>query len=145
MSLSAFPGEFNVKTLGAVTSAGKISTSARILKFNGTDAWPPAAYVGFYEGPDRKRSIQFLIIRNRGKDPYLVAGYRVIENGRETRIESLDNLPLDARVRVHLTFVKGVVTLKLNDREPHTIRTPFTNVAPYVAVSSGTGEFTVDP
>lgn len=144
ISLSAHPGEFNVKTLGPVSATTKVSASARIAKFNGTAAWPPAAYVGFYQGPDRNHSVQFLIIRNHETDSYVVAGYRVIESGREARVESLETLPLNSEARVHMSFSNGVVTLRLNNGTAHTIKTKLRRVAPYVAVSSSTGEFKIE-
>lgn len=145
LSLSAHAGEFNVKTLGPAWAVTQVSASARISKFNGTAAWPPAAYVGFYQGPDRNHSVQFLIIRNHETDPYVVAGYRVIEGGREVRVESLENLPLNSEARVHMSFANGMVTLRLNNGTAHTINTKLRTVAPYVAVSSSTGEFKIEP
>ena len=144
-SLSAKAGHFDVKTLGPVVAKGTVSATMRIVHFDGGPGWPPAAYVGFYQGPDRNRSVQVLIIRNKDSDGYLVAGYRLIEGGKERKVESLANLPLQATARVSLSFDQGSVTLRLNDQAPVTLRTPFTQVAPYVAVSSSTAEFQVDP
>ena len=144
-SLSAKPGHFNVKTLGPAVAKGTLSATIRITNFDGGQGWPPAAYVGFHQGTDRNQSVQLLVIRNEETDAYVVAGYRVIENGKEATIESLANLPLKSIVRVRLSFDKGAITLLLNDQSPITLRTPFTQVRPYVSVSSGTAEFTVDP
>ena len=145
ISLSAPPGEFNVNTIGEISSSGTLSGSLRIVSFNGTASWPTGAYVGFYQGPNRNQSVQFLVMRNREKDPYLVAGYRVVEDGRETKVESLAKIPLQAPVRLILHFRDGLFSLTLNDAPAITVRTPFKQVAPYVSVSSGSAEFTVDP
>jgi hypothetical protein len=126
-------------------SNGEITASVRILKFNSSKAWPPAAYAGLYQGADRSSSIQFLIIRNRNTDPNLVAGYGVVEGGCESQVESVENLPLDATAHVTLTFKDGMVMLKLNDGNVHRIRTPFTKVAPYVSVSPSIAEFLIAP
>lgn len=145
VTLRAHPGEYFVKTLVEPASTSKLSLSVRITKFAGTREWPSAAYVGFYEGPDRKQSVQFLIIRNRESDPYVVAGYRVIENGREQQVESLANLPLDHEAQVDMSFLNGVVTLRLNGGALRTVNTKLRTVAPYLAVSSSTGEFKIEP
>jgi len=41
---------------------------------------------GFYQGQDRGNSVQFLIIRNRPTDQFLVAGYRVVEGAAKRRL-----------------------------------------------------------
>jgi len=115
-----------------------------MIQFNGADEWPPAAYVGFQQGSDRKESVQLVVIRNKDTDSYLVAGYRVIEGGKEAKVESLANLALQSWVTFSLSFDKGVVTLVVNDRSPVTIRARFIEAAPYVSVSSGTAEFNVE-
>jgi hypothetical protein len=144
-SLSARPGYFNAKTLGPSAKKSTVSGSVRIVKFNGAKGWPPTAYLGFQQGPDRSQSVQFLILRNQDTDPYVIAGYRVIEGGKEMKVESLANLPLTSPTRVSLTFESGLVTLRLNERAPVLIRTNLLEAAPYVSVSSGTAEFNVDP
>jgi hypothetical protein len=144
-TLSAHPGYYNAKTLGSVASKATVSGSLRIVQFNGGNGWPPGAYVGFHQGPDRDQSVQFVVIRNKESDPYVVAGYRVIEGGKEAKVASLANLPVDSVVRFALVFDKGVVTLQMNDQSPVTVRVPFTEAASYVSVSSGTAEFKVDP
>jgi hypothetical protein len=144
IKVAAHPGNFNVQTLGSASSTGTLSVSMRLVAFNGEEAWPPAAYAGFYQGADRSNSVQFLIIRNHESDQYLVVGYRVIEAGREIKFESLSNVPLDATVHANLKIDNGLFTLRLNDTSPITIRTPLAEVAPYVSVSSGTADFTID-
>ena len=145
LSLSASPGYFNAKMLGPSANTGRVSASVRLVSFNGAQGWPPAAYVGFQQGPNRDHSVQFLVIRNRDSDPYLVAGYRVIEGGKESKVQSLANLPLEATARVLMSFKAGEVTLRLNDQAPIQIHTSMAEAAPYVSVSSGMAEFNVDP
>lgn len=141
----AAAGEFNVKTIGEVSSSSAISGTLRIVGFNGTASWPPGAYIGFYQGPNRNQSVQFLVMRNREKDSHLVAGYRIVEDGRETKVESLTQVPLKATLRVILQFRDGIFSLVLDDAPAITVRTPFKEVAPYVSVSSGSAEFEIDP
>jgi hypothetical protein len=145
VSLSASPGYYNAKTLGPSAQTGKLTASVRLVSFNGVQGWPPAAYVGFYQGPNRDQSVQFLVIRNRDSDNYLVAGYRVVQGGKEAKVQSLANLPLEAAARVSMSFKSGEVTLRFNDRAPMRILTSMAEAAPYVSVSSGTAEFNVDP
>jgi hypothetical protein len=146
VTLSADAGNFNVRTLGPVASTAVLSVSVRLTAFNGSEAaWPPAAYAGFYLGQDRSNSVQFLIIRNHPSDDYLVAGYRVVEGGREAKVESLSSLPLNASVNAKLKIENGVFTLKVADANAVNIRTSLAEVAPYVSVSSGSAEFAIAP
>jgi hypothetical protein len=145
LSLSAYPGEFNVKTLGPPSSQASLSVALRIVKFNNTKEWPAAAYAGFYQGQNRDNSVQFLIIRNKETDTNIVAGYRVIENGREVKVESIETFPLKSTAHVSLTFDSGLVTVKLAGSQPVNIRTSLSKVSPYVSVSSGTADFNTGP
>lgn len=145
LELSASPGYYNAKTLGPSAQTGKLTASVRLVSFNGTQGWPPAAYVGFFQGPNRDQSVQFLVIRNRDTDDYLVAGYRVIEGGKEAKVQSLANLPLGATANVSMSFKAGEVTLRLNDGAPTRISTSMAEAAPYVSVSSGSAQFNVVP
>jgi hypothetical protein len=144
-SLSAHPGYFNAKTIGHAGAKSVVSGSMRIVKFNGGHGWPPAAYVGVQRGASRDESVQFLVIRNKETDSYLVVGYRVIQGGKETTVKSLANLPLGSAVTFSLVFDRGIITWRMNDRDPITVRAPFTEATPYVSVSSGIAEFKVDP
>ena len=145
LTLSASAGYYDAKTLGPSAQAAKLTASVRLVSFNGAQGWPPAAYVGFFHGPNRDQSVQFLVIRNRDSDGYLVAGYRVIEGGKEAEVQSLANLPLDATARVSMSFKSGEVTLRLNDRASLRISTSIAEAAPYISVSSGSAVFDVDP
>lgn len=144
VTLTARPGYYNVQTIGDASPGGMVSGSVRMVAFNGTPSWPPGAYIGFYEGPDRSESVQFVVIRNHGEDSHLTAGYRVIENGQETKNEGLAEIPLDATLHVSLRIRDGSCYLTLNDSPEVTIRTRLKLVSPYVSVSSGSAEFTLD-
>ena len=144
-TLSAKPGEFNPKPLGSPSLHGALSVSVQITSFNSSNGWPAAAYVGFFQGKNRDNSVQFLIIRNRETDPYVVAGYRIVESGKEVKVASLANLPLDEKAQVAISIDNGVVTLKFPPQAPVTFHTNLTEVSPYVSVSSGTAEFSVVP
>ena len=144
-SLSADSGKFKKKTLAQALPKSSISASLKLTEFNRSDAWPPAAYIGFYQGAIRDSSFQFLIIRNRACDKYLVAGYRIINDDREVSVESIENLPLGTTVNVSLQFENGTVKLKVNNNDPIKINTSLTEASPYVSVSSGVAEFNVGP
>jgi hypothetical protein len=145
ISLSAHPGEFNVKTLGPASSRSSLSVSLHLVEFKNTQEWPTAAYAGFFQGQNRDNSVQFVLIRNKVTDAYIVAGYRVIENGREAKVKSITTLPLESTVNVFLGFKDGVTTIKLDGKHTAFVRTSLKKVSPYVSVSSGTAEFNVGP
>lgn len=143
-SLSAEPGQFRRRSLGLPAGKISVSVSMRMLKFNSSQGWPSAAHVGFHQGADLKQSVRFFVIGIKETDPYLVAAYRVFEDGKETKEERIANLPVQSVVRVTLSFDGGIVTLRMNNHPPITVSTGFTQVAPYVSVQSGTAEFEVD-
>jgi len=145
LRLSAAAGHFNPKTLSGPSDAVAVAGTLRLLAFDGTSAWPTAAYMGVYEGPNRNNSVQILAIRNRMSDDYLVVGYRLVVDGKEVKVASLQNVPLSSEVRVSVQFKKGAVSMRVNGRPPIELRTPFNSVAPYVSVSSGEAEFSIDP
>jgi len=143
--LKAKPGEFLANPIGDSADAVKISTSLRLTAFDSSAAWPPAAYVGFFQGPNRNESFQFLIIRNGGNSPYLTVGYRVIEDGKEKSVASLANIPLNASASVDLSFNKGNITIKYENQTPITVITRLTKATPYVSVSSASAEYKMRP
>lgn len=144
-SLTANSGEFEARTLAHPSTTSSISASLRLTAFNASKKWPAAAYVGFHQGENRDNSLQFLILKRHSDDSYVVSGYRVISNGQEVSVNSIENIPLDAKARVNLSFDQGSVTLQTGETEPIRIRTSLTKVSPYVSVSSGTAEFSVGP
>lgn len=143
--LSAEAGKFQANPIGEPANTVNISTSFKLTDFDGSAGWPPAAYVGFFQGPDRNESFQFLIIRNGGNAPFLTVGYRVIEDGKQKSVASLANIPLDSSASVKLTFNKGIVTVNYGDQAPIMVKTKLIKVAPYVSVSSGTAEYEMRP
>ena len=143
--MSAKPGEFLANPIGDPAETVTISTSFRLTAFDSGAAWPTAAYVGFFQGPNRNESFQFLIIRNGGNTPFLTVGYRVIEGGKEKSVASLANIPLDASAPVDLSFNKGIVTVKYRDQTPISVKTKLTKATPYVSVSSGSAEYKMRP
>lgn len=142
---TAKPGEYHANPIGESADIVHISNSIKITAFDSSPAWPPAAYVGFFQGPNRNESFQFLMIRNGGSAPFLTAGYRIIEGGKEKSVASLAELPLDSRASVDLVFNKGIVTIKFEDQSPITVKTRLSKATPYVSVSSGTAEFKMRP
>lgn len=145
ITVAANPGEFNAKTLRAPAESATISGSFKFVAFNGSKAWPAAAYVGVHQGPNRNNSVQVLAIRNRELDEYLVVGYRVVIDGKEVTVQSVANVPISSTVRVAITFKKGVAAISVNGRSPVNVNAPFGSVSPYVSVSSGKAEFQIDP
>ena len=145
LSLTAKPGEFNAKPIGDIANTVSISGAFKLTAFNSSSVWPPAAYIGFYQGPDRNESFQFLIIRNGSNAPFLTVGYRVIEGGKQKSVESLANIPLESSATVELSFNKGIVTVNYGDKTPIVVKTKLTEVTPYVSVSSGTAQYEIRP
>ena len=145
LRLTAKAGEYLAGPIGESANKVHISTSFKLTALDGIAAWPPAAYVGFFQGPNRNESFQFLIIRNGGNAPDLTVGYRVVEDGKEKSVASLANIPLDASASVKLSFNKGVVTISYENQTPITVKTKLTKATPYVSVSSGTAEFKMLP
>lgn len=144
-TLAANPGEFNPKTLRAPAESAAVNGTFKFLAFTGSKAWPAAAYIGVHQGPNRNNSVQVLAIRNREADDYLVVGYRLVIDGKEVTVQSIENVPISSTVRVAITFKKGVATISVNGRPPVAVNAPFALVSPYASVSSGKAEFQIDP
>jgi len=141
LKLSAPPGQYQASDLGTPSETATIALKMSITAFDKDAQWPPAAYVGFYQGTNRNKSVQFMIVRNKQTDNYMVAGYRVIEEGQQTKIVSLENIELKKPVDISMSFSKGTVTLSFNHGQPIEVHTNLTVVTPYASVSSGTAEF----
>ena len=142
-NISAKLGEYKTKAIGEFSKKQKVSAIIKIVKFNSNDSWPPAAYAGFYQGRNRDYSIQFLMIRNKKEDKYLVAGYRIITNGKEEKVASIKNIDIGAKVKIDMSIINGVVTLSLDDSKPIEIQTRLKDVKPYIAVSSSNASFVI--
>ena len=145
LTLSADPGHFNASTLAAPAASVALAGTLRMVALSGAKAWPPAAYIGIQQGPNRNNSVQVLAIRNRELDDYLVVGYRLVVDGKEVKVASLENVSLTATVRVSIVFKNGVASISVNGSPPVDLPTPFREVAPYVSVSSGQAEFAIEP
>ena len=144
-TLAANPGEFNPKTLRAPADSAVVNGTFKFLALTGSKAWPAAAYIGVHQGPNRNNSVQVLAIRNREADDYLVVGYRLVIDGKEVTVQSIENVPISSTVRVAITFKKGIATISVNGRPPVAVNAPFALVSPYASVSSGKAEFQIDP
>ncbi|CAJ0721062.1 hypothetical protein LMG6871_04486 [Ralstonia edaphis] len=145
VALSANSGEFNAKSLGSPAMQGTLPASFRITHFDSSGAWPAAAYVGFFQGPNRNESVQFFIVRNKVSDAHLVAGYRVIEAGKEVKVASVGTLLPTEMAHVTITIDHGLAKIFLPNREPVVLKTKLGDVSPYISVSSGTAEFEIAP
>jgi hypothetical protein len=143
IKLSAETGSFNVKTLGSASASVNLSADMKLLGFRGSRAWPASAYIGVFEGNDRNNSLQILTIRNRPEDPYLVVGYRLVLEGRETVVKSLEDVSVSSVVKLSMSFQNGLAKVRVNDQPPVLISTPLRSVSPYVSVASGDAEFAV--
>lgn len=143
IKLSAETGTFNVKTLGLASTSVTLSADIKLLGFRGSRTWPASAYIGFFEGNDRNLSLQILIIRNRPEDPYLVVGYRLVSEGKETVVKSLENVPVASVVKISMSFQNGLAKVRVNGQPPVLISTSLHSVSPYVSVASGDAEFAV--
>ena len=145
ISLSAESGKFNAKTLGPHTAKAIITATVQVTEFRGAKAWPAGAYVGFHEGEDRSNSVQFVLMRNTDTDTQLAIGYRVLKDGKEQIIQFIEWAPLDAHVKVTLSFENGIAMLRVGDGELIKIKTSLQKVAPYASVSSSSASFDVSP
>jgi hypothetical protein len=142
-TLNAEAGHFNAKIIGRPVPALSLKGTIQLTTFNGANAWPPAAYVGIQEGPNRNNSVQVLVIRNRESDGYLVVGYRVVMEGKEVAVSSVENVKPLSLINFTVTYKNGIATISINGRKPIDIQTPFKEVAPYASVSSGEAAFTI--
>lgn len=145
LTLRAPPGEFRIHDIGAKSETASLSVRLTLAALDRHPEWPPAAYVGFYEGEDRNNSIQFVLIQNDADDDYLVAGYRIIEDGLEAKVVALDTIREGRSVEVSMAFASGVTTIAIKDGSSGEEQTKLKVVTPYVSVSSGTATFEVVP
>jgi hypothetical protein len=145
VTLRAEAGRFNASTLRPASTSVSLTGSMHLRAFAGTDSWPTAAYIGVQQGPNRNDSVQVVTIRNRQSDDYLVVGYRLVIGGKEVTVKAIENVAIEARVQVEMSFSKGVATIRVDNKPPIEVHTPFREVAPYVSVSSGEAEFAITP
>ena len=144
--LSANTGQYDLRLLGSPVRKGELAASVKLRSFNSGDGFSTAAYVGFQSGNDRRNSVHFFVAHVNPKDPYLTAGYRIIEGGKETHREFLSyQRNLQTTIQVWLSFDEGITTLKIEHLPPEVIRTPFSEVTRFLMVSSSKAEFKIDP
>jgi hypothetical protein len=142
-TLSAPPGHYDAVDLGSASDNLIIGAKVSLTGFDRSEDWPPAAYVGFYDEEDRNNKFQFLIIRNNSTDNYIVAGYRLIEEGKQVKVASISNFTLNEIVETTLNFKKGKVKITVFGHDPVVIGTKLKKVIPYISVSSGEAKFVV--
>ncbi|MEW8061070.1 MAG: hypothetical protein AB2791_17815 [Candidatus Thiodiazotropha endolucinida] len=142
-TLSAPPGHFDSVDLGAASEELVIEAKMSFTSFNRSADWPPGAYVGFYDEKDRNNKFQFLIMKNKKTDNYVVAGYRVIESGKEVKVASISYFALNEKVSHKLKYFNGKVKICISGHNPVEITTKLRKVIPYISVSSGEAEFEV--
>ena len=142
--LSADPGHFRYEPLAEMPARTlRFSVAMRIREFTDAEGWPPASYMGIFQGTDRRNSLQVLAIRNQPADATLVVGYRLIVDGQEREVASLLALPPDEAIQVEISFDEGMAAIRIGPSAPLLVSTPFAAVVPYVSVSSATAEFQV--
>jgi len=139
--LKAYAGEYQDMHLGLDGNVANVNASFRFKEFYYGSKYTPAAYVAIHEGEDKNNSFQFLVTNNGEKDKRLIAGYRIIENGEEVKIESLQYVEKSDDIKVKIEFNNGVVKLCLNDGKIETVNTKLKNVKSYISVSSSSAEF----
>lgn len=144
--MEAPEGKYDAGAIGELSETSKIATSFRVTKQSKNVQWPPAAYVGFYQGKNRDESFQFLIIKDQNvKDTEMAVGYRVIEGGKEKQTAYLATIEASSYSNVELEFNRGEVTIRYEKQKPVTVKTHLKKVTPYVAVSSSAAEFKMRP
>ncbi|MBT3028099.1 MAG: hypothetical protein KME48_13190, partial [Candidatus Thiodiazotropha sp. (ex Ctena orbiculata)] len=141
--LSAPPGHYDSVDLGAASEELEIDAKIIFTNFDRSAEWPPGAYVGFYDENDRNNKFQFLIMRNKKTDNYVVAGYRVIESGKEIKVASISYFALNEKVSTTLKYSNGKVRICISGHDPVEITTKLQKVVPYISASSGEAEFEV--
>jgi hypothetical protein len=141
LKLSAPQGRYQIFDLAKSSETARIFLKMSMTEFEKDAQWPPSAYVGFYQGENRDKSVQFMIVRYKETDNYMDARYRVFEDGKQIKIVTLEKVELNKPVNISMTFSKGTVTIRLNHGQPIEVHTNLTVVTPYASVSSGTAEF----
>lgn len=142
-TLSAPSGHFEAVDVGEASQKIVIDAKVKITSFDRSAEWPPAAYVGFYDKNDPNNKFQFLIIRNKGADNHVIAGYRVIEEGKEVSVAPISYYALDETVEHTLKYSSGKVVICLSGHKLVEIATNLHTVVPYISVSSGEAKFEV--
>ena len=145
LTLTAPPGEFRIYAIGTESTQSSFPVKLTLESLDRHSKWPPAAYVGFYQGEDRNNSVQFVLIQKNADDDGLISGYRIIEEGKEVKVITLDTIKEDHSVEVSMMFSDGVATIGIEGGLSNEERTNLKSVTPYVSVSSGSARFDFSP
>ena len=139
--LTAPGGYFDQFELQKPTAMQNISLSIELVEFNHGTQWPPSANFGFVEDNDPEiYNVQITLIKNKEDDDYLVAGYRIIEDGTEVKSEAILNLKTDEYLRIKARIKNGVIYASLNNKSIK-IHTPLHEPEPYVSAVSAKAIF----
>ena len=143
--LSAEPSQTKAAAFGKHADRCSLSATLRLTNINSSGGWSPGAHVSFTQSMEHRPygKVEFFIIPNRETD-HIVAGYRVLDNDREVKVELLQNLPLSASVQVTMKIDNGLVMLSVPPLDPITFQTRLIVAAPSASVSSGSVEVTSD-
>ncbi len=141
--VSSMKGMYDGENIGKRSEESTINIEFGITKYTEAIDWPSAAYTGFYEGEFGNNSFQFFAIRNSPAEKYVVAGYRVIADGKEIEKVSLKQLGLTERIALKLSIKNGTVLIEIEGSEPVEVQTKLKKVMPYISTSSSDAVFSV--
>lgn len=141
--LDASSGTYNSQDIGEPSDTHSLKAVLAFSEFKHDGKWPPAVYIGFHEGDDKNNSFQFLIMRNKIEDDYIVAGYRIIENGEEVQVKSVKQFGLHDEPSVDISFNEGEASISVDGDTAIKIKTKLKLVKPYISVSSCTGKIII--
>ena len=144
LQIKAARGEVKEEAFGQVMDKGELHATLRLTAFTGSDAWPATAGVGLRYGPDGRSGVHVVALRQREDDKQLTLGYRIMDNGQQIRFQTLGKAPLNSSQQVLLFFKRGQLHVRLNEGQAQAIQSPLVQGQPFVLVSSGSAEFTVD-
>ena len=138
--LEAPAGHYRGVDIGEPGKRNKFGFRIKMQEYALGTKWPPGAYVGFYEGEDRKNSVQFMLLKHP-EENILLAAYRHFKDGEEIEYKSLSNIESDEEVFVKVAITENKIYILLEGANPVSLRTTLTNAIPYISVSSGSAIF----
>ncbi len=141
--VSSMQGMYDGENIGERSEKSAFNIEFEITKYTEAIDWPSAAYTGFYEGEFGDNSFQFFVIRNSPAEKYVVAGYRVIADGKEIEQVTLKQLGLTERISLKLSIENGTVSIEIEGIEPIQVQTKLKKVMPYISTSSSDAVFSV--
>ncbi len=134
--ISSEPGKYSRYDVGSVSENSNLSAKLKIINYTEEVKWPSSSYVGFYGEGGAKNSFQSIIIKNHPSDDFLVAGYRLLENGEVVKWNPLKQFSLSSEVNIKLSIAHGIVTIEIEGEFPIVIQTKLKRVTPYVSAAS---------